>query len=97
MHVTPFFQCLGKYILHPYRVMLFIDANSRPTSDVTTLSSGQNNSQIQKAALQFQQFLELHSLQSTHQVDAFQSDVSNTRTSHGTHSLHTIDYVVTKA
>ena len=92
-----FFQDLGKYVLHPHRVMLFIDANSRPTSDVSSLPGGQSNSQIKHAAHQFQQFLELHSLQSTHQVPIFQKAVSGTWTSpHSTHSMHTIDYVVTK-
>jgi len=91
-----FFKVLGKYVVHPYRLLMFIDANARPEEDLQHAKSG-NNECIKEAAAQFLAFLDTYDLSSTHQVPRFTNSTSNTWTSPRTSCMHTIDYVVTKS
>ena len=90
-----FFKLLRKYVQYPNRIMLFIDANSRPEESISTFKSGANT-YLRQACNQFDEFLELSKLCTTHSVPRFAPLTCDTWTSHKTGIRHTIDYVVTK-
>ena len=53
---THFVEASSKYNVHPYRVLLFIDAYSRPEETVSTARSG-NSTYLREVAYQFSNFL----------------------------------------
>ena len=86
---SSFFQSLGKYVDHSYKVLLFIDAYSRPEESVSKVKSG-SNAYLREAALQFSELLDMHDLATSHSVLQFTADTSGTWTSHSTSITHTI-------
>ena len=90
-----FFKLLFKYVQYPNRIMLFIDANSRPEDAISTGKSGAN-AYLRAACKQFDEFLEKSKLCTTHLIPRFAPLTKDTWTSHKTGMQHTIDYVATK-
>ena len=88
-----FIESLSKYLVHPYRVFLFIDTNSRPPESVSTARSG-NNTYLREAASQF--FLSHDDMTSIHSICNFAEATAETRTSHSANMSHAIDYVAVK-
>lgn len=90
-----FFKLLSKYVNHANRILIFIDANSRPQDTISNAKSG-SNTYLRDASEQFTLFLETSKLGSSHGVSRFSNSTVDTWTSHKTRSKYTIDYVVTK-